>query len=110
MAAKKVNSAHSSVLRRLLASEAAAGGALTLCAALAMIIANSGLSEVYEHALHIEIFGLSLLHWIDDGLMALFFLLVGLEIKRELFVGHLKTWPARLLPGIAAAGGMLGQR
>ena len=107
MASKKINPGQSSLLRGFLASEAAAGGVLTLCAALALLIANSGFGETYQHALHIELAGLSLLHWIDDGLMALFFLLVGLEIKRELFAGHLKTWPARLLPGVAAAGGML---
>jgi NhaA family Na+:H+ antiporter len=57
--------------------------------------------------LHAPIGGLDLLHWINDGLMAFFFLLVGLEIKREMVEGQLDTWPHRALPFIAAFGGML---
>jgi Na+:H+ antiporter, NhaA family len=49
---------------------------------------------------------LSVLHWVNDALMAVFFLLVGLEIKRELLDGQLRTWPDRVLPGLAALGGM----
>ena len=52
-------------------------------------------------------FGLSVEHWINDGLMAVFFLLVGLEIKREMLDGQLATWPRRVLPGVAAWGGMV---
>lgn len=75
-------------------------------AILALIVANSPLASSYRAALHFDLGGLSALHWINDGLMAVFFLLVGLEIKRELLDGELRTWPSRLLPGIAAAGGM----
>jgi NhaA family Na+:H+ antiporter len=76
-------------------------------AALGMIVATSYFAEGYDHILHTKLGGLSILHWIDDGLMALFFLLVGLEIKREMLVGELNSWPRRSLPPIAAAGGML---
>lgn len=75
-------------------------------AALAMIVANSPFSESYFHALHAKLGPLSLAHLINDGLMALFFLLVGLEIKREFIDGHLASWTDRLLPSIAALGGM----
>ena len=76
-------------------------------AVLALLIANSPLAPTYFAGLHINVFGLSVLHWINDALMALFFLLVGLEIKREIIDGQLSTWSRRALPGIAAAGGML---
>jgi NhaA family Na+:H+ antiporter len=76
-------------------------------ALLAIATANSPLASVYFVALHAKVGPLSLLHWINDALMALFFLLVGLEIKREILDGHLSNWGRRLLPGIAAVGGML---
>lgn len=93
-------------IRRFLANEAAGGWLLIAAAGAAMAIANSGLAAGYGRALHIEIAGLSLLHWINDGLMAIFFLYVGCETKRELIDGELSTWPRRLLPGAAALGGM----
>lgn len=96
----------SSVLRDFLSSEAAGGILLMLAAALAMLVANSPLADNYFHGLHIYLGPLSLLHWINDGLMALFFLLVGLEIKREFAGGQLSSWSDRALPMIAAAGGM----
>jgi len=93
-------------LRALLRSEAGGGILLMLAAVLAMVAANSPLAGAYFHALHVSVGPLSLLHWINDGLMALFFLLVGLEIKREFVDGHLSRWADRALPVIAAAGGM----
>ena len=95
-----------SVLRAFLDSEAAGGLVLMAAAALALVVANSPLAPAYFAALHAYLGPLSVLHWINDGLMAVFFLLVGLEIKRELLDGQLSTWPRRALPGIAAAGGM----
>ncbi|TGQ65600.1 Na+/H+ antiporter NhaA [Mesorhizobium sp. M00.F.Ca.ET.186.01.1.1] len=96
-----------SVFREFLDSEAAGGIVLMAAAALALIVANSPLSEPYFSALHAYLGPLSVSHWVNDGLMAVFFLLVGLEIKREMLDGQLSTWPRRVLPGIAAAGGML---
>ena len=96
-----------SMMRAFLAAEAAGGIILIAAAALGMLVANSALSADYFHTLHIDLAGLSLLHWINDGLMALFFLIVGLEIKREVLDGQLARWPDRLLPGLAAAAGVI---
>ncbi|TGQ56909.1 Na+/H+ antiporter NhaA [Mesorhizobium sp. M1C.F.Ca.ET.193.01.1.1] len=96
-----------SILREFLDGEAAGGIILMAAAALALIVANSPLAETYFAVLHAYLGPLSVSHWINDGLMAVFFLLVGLEIKREMLDGQLSTWPRRVLPGIAAAGGMV---
>ncbi|MGY2050772.1 Na+/H+ antiporter NhaA [Methylobacterium sp. JK268] len=96
-----------SALRDLLASSAGGGIVLMGSAVLALVVANGPLGGAYAHLLHAEIGPLSLLHWINDGLMAVFFLLVGLEIKREFLDGGLRSWAARALPGIAALGGMI---
>ncbi|WP_456316165.1 Na+/H+ antiporter NhaA [Roseomonas elaeocarpi] len=95
-----------SALRQFLDGQSSAGLVLMGAAALALILANSPLRAGYEALLHAPLGPLSLGHWINDGLMAVFFLLVGLEIKRECLEGQLSTWPRRALPGIAAAGGM----
>lgn len=96
-----------SIMRRFLDSESAGGIALMFAAAFALIVANSPFSKAYFDALHFYIGPLSLAHWINDALMAIFFLLVGLEIKREFLDGQLASWPNRMLPGIAAAGGVI---
>ncbi|KTT04223.1 pH-dependent sodium/proton antiporter [Pseudomonas oryzihabitans] len=93
-------------LNRFCAAEAAGGIVLMVAAALALIVANSPLATGYFATLHLYVGGLSVSHWINDGLMALFFLLVGLEIKREMAVGQLANWGDRALPGLAALGGM----
>ena len=88
---------------------------LMLCAVMAIFIANTEWIETYHHILETKvklglgenIFSMSVHHWINDGLMALFFLLVGLELKRELLVGELSNFKAALLPIIAAIGGMV---
>jgi NhaA family Na+:H+ antiporter len=95
------------MIRDFLATEAAGGIILIMAAIAAMIVANSPLGAAYLHALHIDLAGLSLLHWINDGLMALFFLLVGLEIKREVLGGQLSRPSDRILPGVAAMAGVL---
>ncbi|MCO6415688.1 Na+/H+ antiporter NhaA [Siccirubricoccus sp. KC 17139] len=99
--------AQPSALRRFLEGQSSAGLVLMAAAALALLIANSPLGPNYEALLHAYVGPLSIGHWINDGLMAVFFLLVGLEIKREMLVGQLSSWPRRALPEIAAAGGMV---
>ncbi|MGV1791675.1 Na+/H+ antiporter NhaA [Rhizobium sp. A37_96] len=96
-----------STLRQFLDSEASGGLVLMFVAALAIATANSSLASSYFSTLHAHIGPLSILHWINDALMAIFFLLVGLEIKREMLDGQLSSWSRRILPGVAAAGGML---
>lgn len=93
--------------RSFMENEAAGGIILMVVAALALIIANSPLSDEYFGFLKTYVGGLSILHWINDALMAVFFLLVGLEIKREMISGQLSSWSRRALPGFAAVGGMV---
>lgn len=93
-------------IRKFLDNESSGGLLLMAAALLALIVANSPLSETYFHVLHIYLGPLSLQHWINDALMAVFFLMVGLEIKREMVDGHLSSWSRRILPGAAAAAGM----
>jgi len=108
------NSAARSALRDFLESESAGGMLLIFAAILAMIVANSPLGDIYHHAIHAvtgpvlsDKLGPMTVHlWINDGLMAIFFLLVGLEIKREFVDGRLASWDRRLLPMVAAAAGM----
>ena len=104
-----------SALRRFLASEAAGGILLIGAAILALLAANlPATAEAYEHFVHAETgpvltpkLGVMTVHlWVNDGLMAIFFLLVGLEIKRELVDGELSRPADRRLPVIAAAAGM----
>ncbi|NKE47151.1 Na+/H+ antiporter NhaA [Roseomonas frigidaquae] len=96
-----------SMLRTFMASEASGGLILMGAAVLALIVANSALAPAYFGVLSAYLGPLSVLHWINDALMAVFFLLVGLEIKREVMDGQLSTWSRRALPGIAAVGGMI---
>lgn len=96
-----------SALRRFLDNQSSAGLILMGAAALALVAANSPLWPAYDGLLRTYVGPMSVSHWINDGLMAVFFLLVGLEIKREVLDGQLSTWSRRALPGIAAFGGMV---
>ncbi len=103
-------------LREFLRLEAAGGLVLVAAAALAMVVANSPLSASYTGLLSVPIevrvgsfeIAKPLLLWVNDGLMAVFFLLVGLELKREVLDGHLASIRSATLPAFAAIGGMAG--
>ncbi|WEM41872.1 Na+/H+ antiporter NhaA [Photobacterium sp. DA100] len=94
-------------IRKFLKLESAGGIILIIAAAMAMMIANSPLQDLYNGTLHTYVAGLSISHWINDGLMAVFFLLIGLEVKRELIEGALNTKEKAIFPAIAAVGGMI---
>ncbi|MWV26638.1 Na+/H+ antiporter NhaA [Aurantiacibacter rhizosphaerae] len=101
-------------MRDFLQKESAGGMTLIAAAALALVIANSPFASAYFAALDVPvvagigsgIIDKPLLLWINDGLMAVFFFLVGLEVKREALVGQLNSWNKASLPLMAAIGGM----
>lgn len=103
-------------LSKMTQSESFAGVLLLCCAILAMIVANSPLGGAYADlwktklgfSVNGHFIGMSLEHWINDVLMAFFFLVVGLEIKREVLFGELAGFKRAALPIIAALGGMIG--
>lgn len=103
-----------SPFRKFAGLSAAGGVVLVVCAGIAMLWSNFA-PEAYQELLHAHLavqvgkfeLGQGLLHWIDDTLMAVFFLLVGLEIKREVLAGELSSPRKAALPVIAALGGML---
>ncbi|MEN5264729.1 Na+/H+ antiporter NhaA [Stenotrophomonas sp. TWI587] len=103
-----------SIFARMLANEASAGVALMMASMVAILLANSPAAGSYFALLHAhagpvlsEKLGPMTPHlWINDGLMAIFFLLVGLEIKRELISGRLSSWQQRRLPAVPALLGM----
>lgn len=103
-------------IEEFLKGESLAGLLLMAAAVLALVVANSPLAATYEAFLHLPIsvsvgslaLDKSLVHWVNDGLMAVFFLLVGLEIKREVVGGELSSRASAALPALAALGGMAG--
>ncbi|RJX65048.1 Na+/H+ antiporter NhaA [Vibrio sinensis] len=97
----------SDIFRDFFKMESAGGILLVIAAAIAMTIANTPLNGMYETFLHTYVFNMSVSHWVNDGLMAVFFLLIGLEVKRELLEGALKSKETAIFPAIAAVGGML---
>jgi NhaA family Na+:H+ antiporter len=106
---------HLLTIERFIKDESFSGILLFLATLAAVIVANSALSESYYNLWHMALgvtigghtISMDLMHWINDGLMALFFLMVGLEIKRELLIGELSSVKKASFPIIAAIGGMV---
>lgn len=88
-------------------SEKSGGIVLILCTLGSLIIANSDFKETYLSIWAFEVGGHSMTHWINDGLMTIFFLLIGLELEREIYIGELSNLRNSLLPVFAAIGGMI---
>ena len=88
-------------------SEKLGGLVLIVCTLVSLLLANSSFGESYHHFWLTEFSGHSIEHWINDGLMTIFFLLIGLELEREIYQGELSNFKDALLPIFAAIGGML---
>ena len=88
-------------------SEKSAGLVLIGCTILSLTVANSSFGVNYLDFFHMQIAGHSATHWINDGLMTIFFLLIGLELEREIYKGELSNLKSALLPILGALGGML---
>lgn len=103
------------LIQRFLKLESAGGILLLFSAAVAMLLANSPLSSQYNDFLNLPVslqigsfsINKTLIHWINDGFMAVFFVLVGMEVKKELFEGALSSYQQAIFPAIAAVGGMI---
>ncbi len=105
----------STPFEHFLHAQTTTGMVLMFMTILALILANSPMTETYVHFFHMKIdlnvgewkLSHTLHHWINDGLMAIFFFIIGLEIKREIVVGELSNMKVAILPILAAIGGML---
>ncbi len=97
----------SGTFTRFVESERAGGILLVLCTAASLLLANSAFGPTWQGFWQSELLGMSVEHWVNDGLMAIFFLMIGLELEREMYVGELSNLRNALLPIFAAIGGML---
>ena len=96
----------SNTFNRFFDSEKSAGILLIVCTVISLAITNSPFGTDYLHFWQKQVGGLSVELWVNDALMAIFFLLIGLELERELYVGELSDFRNALLPIFAAIGGL----
>lgn len=104
---KKQNMKITKLYKEFFDSEKAGGTVLIVCTVVSLVIANSDFGTEYHHFWQTIFAGHSIEHWINDGLMAIFFLLIGLELEREIYKGELSNFKDALLPIFGALGGML---
>ena len=97
----------SNTFNQFFSSGKSSGLLLIACTLVAVALTNSAMGLHYLNFWHRDIAGLSIEHWVNDGLMTIFFLLIGLELERELYVGELSQFKNALLPIIAAIGGII---
>ena len=95
------------LFKEFFASERAGGLILIAVTICSMIIANSPVGEQVIHSFHTKVMGMSIEHWVNDGLMVIFFLMIGLELEREIYEGELASFQKAAMPVFAALGGML---
>lgn len=88
-------------------SKKSGGLILLVCTVISLLLANSVFGDSYLHFWHTDVAGNTLEYWINDGLMTVFFLLIGLELEREMYIGELSDFKTALLPIFGALGGML---
>ena len=98
---------HSNIFRNFIFSEKTSGFTIIICTFISMMLANSSFGNQYVNCWNTIIFGSPLIHWINDGLMSIFFLQIGLELKREFVFGELSNTKVALLPIISALGGVI---
>jgi Na+:H+ antiporter, NhaA family len=97
----------SKVFNAFFENEKASGVVLLICTAISMLLANSPMKDSYISFFEITINGTSISHWINEGLMTIFFLLIGLELEREFYIGELSKKENAILPLVGALGGMI---
>lgn len=95
------------IFNRFFHSEKAGGLVLIICTIVSLLLANSAVKDAYIGFWNTDVNGHSITHWINDGLMAIFFLLIGLELEREVYVGELSNLRQAIFPAIAAVGGVI---
>ena len=95
------------LMKDFLDNEKMGGIVLIICTIVSLILANSSIGESYAHFWHAKVGTESVEYWINDGLMAIFFLLIGLELEREIYIGELSDLKKASLPIFGALGGML---